>query len=107
MKTITSPVKRFPGTVAVPDALTFPQAIAWEKAGKAATALKASPEATDAEYLGAWMPGITACVEAWSLEGFDPANPPSTPRLSIIRLITWLIGAITELYQDADEVPNE
>lgn len=104
---ITSPIKRFPGTVTIPAYLTFPQATAWEKAGQAAQALKDAPGSTDAEYLGAWLPGIMAVVEAWNLEGFDPASPPSTPRMSVIRLITWLIGAITELYQDAEEVPND
>jgi hypothetical protein len=107
MKTITSPVKRFPGTVTIPDALTFPQAIAWEKAGIAASALKANPEATDAEYWQAWMPGITAVVETWNLTGFDPQKPPATPRLSIAQLVSWLVGEISTLYTEADEVPNE
>lgn len=106
-KTITSPVKRFPGTVVLSDPLTFPQAFAFEDA------LASVKEAREGENMGriryALLPGVLACVEEWHLTGFpeQPAldNFPSTPRVSVASLIDWLVGEITALYREADEVP--
>ena len=106
-KTITSPVKRYPGTVVLSDPLTFPQAFAFEDA------LAAVVEARESGSMGrirfALLPGILACVEEWHLSGFPekPAldNFPSTPRQSIASVIDWLVEEITALYREADEVP--
>ena len=105
-KVITSPVKRFPGTVTLPDFLTFPQAVAWEKAQGAAADLRAG-QCTDAELLQAWQPGLNAVVITWNLENYDPTNPPATPRKSVIELTAWLLESITALYEEAETVPNE
>lgn len=106
-KTITSPVKRYPGTVVLSDPLTFPQAFAFEDA------LGAVSEARESGNMGriryALLPGILACVEEWHLSGFPerPAldNFPSTPRVSIASLIDWLVEELTALYREADDVP--
>lgn len=103
---ITSPVKRFPGTVDLPEYLTIPQAVAWEQSTKQASMLRKGGEATDAEYIGAWVPGLLAVVQAWGLEGFSPDPFQSTPRKAVIDLLSWLITEITKLYEDAEEVPN-
>lgn len=126
MKVITSPAKYFSGTVTLPSFLTFPQAIAWEKAraeadklyepiivdgveqvddqGRALT--KRRDGVTDAEYLQAWLPGIIPCVESWSIAHFDPANPPATPRAPLYELFAWLNREISALYGEPEGDPN-
>lgn len=105
-KTITSPVERFPGTVELPDFLTVPQAITWERAQKEAQRLKDDPEASEAELLSAWVPSIQTIVAGWHLERFSVDPFQMTPRLSVIRLITWLIVEIGKLYEDEENLPN-
>lgn len=104
MKTITSPVKRFPGTVTLPDYLNVPQATAWEKAQAAAEAIDREAS-TNAEYIAAWVGGITAVVQVWNLDGFTADPFQTTPRLAVIELMAWLIREITRLYVDDDD-PN-
>lgn len=105
-KIITSPVKRWAGTVKISDPLTFPQVFAFQDAIEAAKRAESSVMASNA----AWLPGILACVEAWELENF-PRNPtpetfPATPPGSSARLIAWLIGEIGGLFQESDPDPN-
>lgn len=132
-KVVISPVKRFPGTVTLPSFLTFPQAIAWEKAGKLNDTMydteEGAPDAEGnptytrtrkAEYTGAeaaqsLIPGILACVEAWNIDWRlenVPATPtletfPTTPRLSALNLVYWLASEINALYKEEDEIPND
>lgn len=106
-KTITSPVKRYPGTVTLSDPLTFPQAFAFEDALEAVK--EARETGSPARIRFALLPGIIACVEEWHLDGF-PSKPtldtfPSTPRKSSAEIIDWLVGEISALYREADEVP--
>jgi len=106
-KIITSPVKRYPGTVILADPLTFPQAFAFEDALAAVQEIRESGSMARMRY--AILPGILACVEAWRLEKL-PEQPaldsfPSTPRQSVSELIDWLTREITTLYQESDDVP--
>lgn len=127
---ITSPVKRWPGTVTIPDYLTFPQAMAWEEALNNAKNLlpnidfdrkedgsidmsKMNPEyleyfkaSRSVKYHKELLPGIMACVLEWNLKNFDSNNFPATPVQSRIDLINWIVSEITKLYKEADEVPN-
>jgi hypothetical protein len=105
-KVITSPVQRFPGTVTLPDFLTFPQAIAWEEASREAEALK-KDGAVAARSIQAWTKGITAVVQEWNLTGFSVEPFQSTPRAEVVRLCSWLIDEITRLYEDTDAIPND
>jgi hypothetical protein len=131
MKTLTSPVKKWPGTIVLPDYLNMTQAIAWEDAIADARSLlpdiefeytednkidttKLTPEhfkylsvSQSLKYAEKMLPGILACVSEWNLEGLDAQNFPATPRQARIDLFIWLISEITKLYIDADEVPNE
>ena len=107
-KIITSPVKRFPGTVVLADPLTFPQANAFEDALVAVRELGDGISLTKQMY--AWLPGILPCVEEWHLNSGFPERPaldnfPRTPGDPIARLVFWLVGEITALYKEADEVP--
>jgi hypothetical protein len=129
-KILESPVKRWPGTVTIPDYLTIPQAIEWEDALSNAKKLlpdvefdfkddgsidtsKMKPEylefisiANSLKYANEILPGIKACVLEWNLENFDSENFPATPRQARVDLISWLIVEITKLYKEADEIPN-
>lgn len=106
MPKITSPVKRWPGTVTLPDYLTWPQMRSWK------TAADEASQATDlVEQRMAWNRGICAIVETWELAGL-PAKLtaetfPATPPRSGVALMGWLIDSISALLDEADEVPNE
>lgn len=101
-RVITSPVKKFPGTVTLADPLNFLQAAAFEKS--LADMRELGENATQTEADAAMIPGITACIEAWELAGVN-GFIPATPRRASMQLIAWLVGEIAKLYQDADAVP--
>ena len=108
-KVISSPVKRFPGTVTLADPLTFPQSFAIEDAILAVKEL--GEKSTLLRYNAAWLAGILPCVEKWAIEGI-PSSPtldtfPTTPRTSSAKLIAWLVDEVMELYKEGDEVPND
>lgn len=105
-KTITSPVKEFPGTVTLPNHLTMPQALAYEQAvrdGSALTEQGALPTEYDAVYLRA----VCECVEEWGLDGFEQLSVdtfPATPRQASTELVVWLFGELVKLYNP--EIPE-
>lgn len=102
-RVITSPVKRWPGTVTLPDYLDYSQAQAFGEAVEAAQALG---ETTALRYRATMLPGLLACVQAWELGGgFDPARFPATPAQSAARLFAWLAGEVSALFSEADDVP--
>jgi len=108
-KIITSPVKKYPGTVTLADPLTFPQAIAFEGMLDAVKTLNG--DATQTKVNQVCLPGILACVEDWKLDNFPDApaldNWPATPRVASATLVDWLISEITGLYGEAEPDPNE
>ena len=124
-KILTSPVKKWPGTITLPDFLTIGQAMKWEEAlSKSRDILpecepfekdkpltenqaKRIDKQTTAEALNLILPGILACVESWNLEGLDPNKFPATPLLSRAILVSWIVDEITKLYNEENEVPNE
>lgn len=108
-KVITSPVKKFPGTVTLSDPLTFPQVFAVEDALDKSIEVDSAFASSRARY--AVLPAIIECVEKWELEGI-PENVtvetfPATPPTSTARLIAWLINEIVELFKEAEPDPNE
>lgn len=106
-KIISSPIKRYPGTVVLADPLTFPQSFAFEDALAEVERLKDAGSLSRLRY--ALLPGLLACVEEWHLASFPerPAldNFPSTPRLPVTQLIDWLVGEVSALYRESEEVP--
>lgn len=111
---IQSPAKCWPGEIELPDALTFPQYIAWEIAVAAASAvtggtLTLGEAAHNPAVSEAILPGVCACVTAWRLGGKwkpeygTPKTFPSTPRAASAKMLFALIAAITRLVQEADE----
>ena len=127
---IESPVKRWPGTITLPEYLTIPQAMKWEECLAEARSILPEVEfefTEDGElditkikaehleyfsihdslkYQNKMLPGILVCVSEWNLEGFDSINFPATPRKSRVALFNWIMAEITKLYKEADEVPN-
>jgi hypothetical protein len=115
---IKSPAKCWPGQVVLPDALTFPQYIAWKDALSDVERLKVNSEvitvgdiATDEKLLLAVLPGVIACVERWELDNF-PINItadtfPATPRDASYVLLSAVMVEINALATQADAVPNE
>ena len=108
-KLITSPVKRFPGTVTLAEPLTFPMFFAWKQALEAAKEI-ITANGTQAEFDRAMLPGICACVEKWELENFPPmVRPetfPATKRRNSTTLIAWVIKEIGEVVMGEEEIPN-
>ncbi len=116
-KTIKSPVKEFPGSVELPDYLTFPQAIVYEDSIVATQALfdEARESAEDKDvsvsqirYDSEMIVAVCACVEEWNLDNLGQLAPdtfPSTPRKASKELVAWLYEEITNLF--APDVPNE
>ena len=108
-KIITSPVKRYPGTVRLSDPLTYPQTFAVEDAISAAKEVKDGATQDRLRYI--LLDGVLPCVEEWHLEGV-PTYPtrdtfPNTPKLAAAQLVNWLVGEIMALYQDAETpIPN-
>ena len=115
-KVITSPIKKWPGTVTLSDPLTYPQFFAVEDAiaegnRQAAEAKEAGKEISQQRYAAAVVGGVLKCVEAHDLKGLpDPLtvdNFPASPATSSMRLASWLIEEVTEIYTSEDESPNE
>jgi len=109
-KVITSPVKRYPGTVTLAYPMTYPQYAAWQKAiAGLPKEITIGKTATDDENAQTILPGICACVETWNLAGIGehltPETFPASPRISSARLIIWLISEINAIIAEEDESP--
>lgn len=106
-KIITSPVKKYPGTVTLADPLTFPQAFAFEDALERVRELRETNDLSRLRY--ALLEGVIPSVEEWHLENFPEQVSletfPSTPRLPIVRLIDWLVEEVSTLYEVSEDVP--
>lgn len=106
MRIFQSPVKRFPGSVNLPDAYTFSQLIAWEQALDAA---QADGQSNNQQWQ-ALLPGILACVERFEINGL-PEQPtvdtfPATPRKSVGLLLRWLIDCVGAVIAEDEDAPN-
>ena len=104
-KVVTSPVKKWPGTVTLADPLSFPQALAFEDAIDAVRALE-DPSTQRVNYT--LLPAVLMCVEKWELEGLgNPPDPfPATPAQASAQLLAWLVGEVSALFREAEDVPN-
>ena len=99
-KTISSPVKEFPGTVKLPSYLTMPQALAYEQALRDGSVL-IEEKASQTEFDAVMLKVIFQCVEEWNLDGYEQLSEetfPATPRGASSELILWLFEEIMKLY---------
>ena len=106
-RTITSPVRRFSGTVVLADPLTFDQLFAFMDSINSAREI--GDNSARVNY--AALPGILACVEAWHLVGIPDGVTldtfPATPPVSVARLIGWLVEELSKEFDEAETVPND
>ena len=121
-KVITSPIKRWPGSVTIADPLTIPQAQMIEAGMK-------QPDAQEGERVwltiidSAKLPAVIGCVEKWELENFPHtvgmqnltgvmpaitiANFPASPRGDSHKLIDWIFREMLTVYfGEALALPN-
>jgi len=125
-KVITSPVKKWPGSVTIADPLTVKQAMDIEESLDNANALipeksgdteeemkawknKVAEVVNSARYLYTLLPGLCGCVEKWELAGLGnvtPDNFPGSPKVSRALLFSWLMDEVVKLYREAEEIPN-
>jgi hypothetical protein len=104
---ITCPVKRYTGEIVLPDYLTMPQYIAWNKAVRNASS---NPEATLLDFHTALLPVVLIVVKKWNLANM-PSEPtfdtfPATPARSASELLEWIINAIGKMIIDESDIPN-
>lgn len=108
-RVITSPIKRWSGTVTLVDPIPFPQYMRFKEALREAEKFRDDND----RFSQAILPGIFACVEQWELKNFTNGNGlsidtfPATPRRSSDKLIVWLITEIGKIMFEADDLPNE
>ena len=88
MKTITSKIKEFPGTVDLISPVPYPVFIEWEKA------VSRAEEDTQGEKELALWAGVKAMSEKWDIKGFDLDNPVASPRKPVMELLTWIIKEV-------------
>lgn len=110
-KTLQSPVTRWPGSITLPDYLNFPQEATWEAAieaiGAGATVIETAAKPAGAMVI---LPAILDIVQGWELGGGFPEKPtlenfPATPKQSSAFLIAWIIGEISSLYEEGQDIP--
>lgn len=108
-KTVTSPSKRWPGTVTISDPLTLPQAEAINDARR----YFYDNRKAEGEYISYLdldkprIPAILICVEKWDLQNFSPDPFPMSPEKTRHSLVNWLWQELEAIYDAEDEVPNE
>lgn len=107
-KIITSPVKRWAGTVTIADPLTLLQAQLIEAGMK-------PPEAPQDESGRIWLstidelklPAVLGCVEKWELENFKPDPFPASPRGDSHKLIDFVFSELLQVYFGESDIPKE
>jgi len=108
-KTVSCPVKAFPGYVIFTDPVTITQASQYE-AGKFYGAQFEKHGKGTAIYAAAIIPGALGCVEKWELKGFAEGitlnSIPLKPHAARAEFVEWLVAQVEALYADT-EVPNE
>ena len=103
-KVITSPIRRWPGSVTLQDPLLFPAYMKLKASLDEGQTLEDNSAKTSVV-----LPGICACVEQWELKGLGQLTPetfPASPMRASAELFAWLLGEILSLLTEAEEVPN-
>ena len=106
-KQVNCPVKEFPGVVIFADPLTIEQAMKYETARTLGKDFEKFGKES-ATYSAAVLPGTLACVEKWSLKGFQEGitldSVPLKPHKARAEFTAWLVAEVEKLYADV-EVP--
>lgn len=112
MKVITSPSKKWAGTVTLHDPLTMPQVRLIEDAIGIDLKQKERDGRVWTSHIDeATLPAVLACVKEWNLSGLSypvtVENFPATPRPQSHELIRWLFDEVYKVYLGEIQVPNE
>ncbi len=103
-----SPDSRWPGTLVMPDFMTFPALFRWEQAmneaKKVTVSNKDSADVTTADFYLKLLPTATSLVNEWHISGLpDKVNENNFP--ASVKLMSWLIQCVSDLYTHTNEIP--
>jgi hypothetical protein len=110
-------ITQFTGYVVLPDALNYPQLIAWQDAIDDMLATSKSDSLTwdaatanprTAQYI---VTALCSIVREWRLTGLPERMTidtfPATPRVQSVLLIAWLGGLVAGLFSGSEETPEK
>jgi len=110
-KTIKSPVDEFPGKITLPDFLTMPQVLLYER-GISESLVLIEQEANPSEIDSVILPAICEIVEEWDIggdywpdEAIGPGNFPGSPRIPSSNFLGWVMQEVREIYNPS--IPKE
>jgi hypothetical protein len=103
MGTITSPVEKFPGTIELPDALSWDQLATWDEGLD-----KCKLEVSTMGILRSQVNLICALGFNWHLKGIDehPQTLPTKPMSKVVDLVSWVMGEVIKLTEEDSESKN-
>jgi hypothetical protein len=103
-KVISSPVKKWPGSVTLQDPMLFPAYMKFKNGLDDAAIVEDAAKKTQII-----LPGLCACVEKWELAGLGELTAdsfPASPMKASAELFAWLMGEVMALLVEADDIPN-
>lgn len=99
-----SPVPQFPGSIVLPDSLTFAQLLTWERA------VRQAEGSSLAEFGPVIVGALLEIVIEWRIEGIPtPAAVetfPATPVRAVSQLLGWMVSEVQRIIVDAETAPN-
>jgi len=108
---LISPVKKFPGTVKLPEFYTLAQVSAWSDAVQ--DVMAATDDKGNIRRIKKYMimlPAILACVEVWQIVGqpdnLTADNFVGTPTSAACDLLQWVDDEIRSIVNGDLEIPN-
>ena len=107
LKILSSPSRRWHGSVTISDPMTLPQVMAIEEVfGSPEGEGRVMKSVIDRKLL----PAILACVEKWDIANMPEAVTvdtfPATPRGESSEFIRWLWNELYKVYIGETEIPN-
>lgn len=98
MRTYTSPVPQWPGTIQTADYLTYPELIDWDEALTAAKAHTDPEGGSVVKFYHCLLPLAIRLVGKWEIAGLPAelglATFPGSPALA-----AWLVDCISDLFR--------
>lgn len=111
MPIITSPVKKFPGTVEIYNQLTLPQVELIEECFDNLPSMKEGGVVALTSLDKPRLAAILACVKEWKLENYPVPTSMETftlsPRRATHQLIDYIFNHILLVYNGEIDIPNE
>jgi len=95
----TSPVRRYPGHVIMPDYFSWAQMIAWDECVTKSQAVEGT-----LPKMAAQADGVLLMVEEWHITGIaeKPTALPASPVRPAAELMGWIIGIINSMIMEAE-----